>query len=281
MFRDRFGARRARAWIGRGQSPEKTMPLPEDWDTINWAPNVVILPPMTEGIRTNLINTQRYPQYPRGYFMMAYVDAGGIAVGYNALEVGTAGKQMSEFVFWHELGHHALGHTGALGPDSMNGVTFSQNNELDADQYSYTHWMSRRDAYGLAVVLAAIAYFGGQGNAPGDAAHPAPAVRGNRLRLLLQAEQLSQFTFQYDPATDPVFVREVLVQLFGYGWDDAAQLIALIAAHGAVTIVAKGTSRTARLIDRVESARMMEYIRAKMRFAGQMGFHVTYGPLAI
>lgn len=257
------------------------MPLPEDWDTINWAPNVVILPPMTEGIRTNVINAQRYPQYPRGYFMMAYVDAAGIAVGYNALEVGTAGKQMSEFVFWHELGHHQLGHTNALGPDSMDGVTFSQNNELDADQYSYTHWMSRRDAYGLAVVRAAIAYFDSQGNAAGDAAHPAPAVRGNRLRLLLQAEQFSQFIIQNDPVTDPVFVREVLVQLFGYGWDDAVQLIALIAAHGAVTIVAKGTGRTARLIDRVEGARIMEYIRVKMRFAGQLGFLAAYSPLAV
>jgi ATP-dependent Clp protease adapter protein ClpS len=256
------------------------MALPEDWDVIDWNQSVIILPGMTEGVPTVVIPSHRYPQYPRGYFMMAYKDSrGNLVVGYNAAEVGSAGKLMSEFVFWHELGHHALNHTGGLGPDQMDGVTFSFNNELDADQHSCGHWLNRGDAYGLSVVRRAIRFFADQGTAPGDNEHPPAAVRGNRLKQQLQAAQLRQFTIQNDGHTSPKFVNEVLVQCFRLDHPTTDRLIAEIEWRGSATIWTQGSGQTARLIDSNEAAKIENFVRAKKRFAGQPVFTMTCAPI--
>jgi len=254
------------------------MGLPEDWDAINWAQGVIILPSVTEGVPTILIPSHKYPQYPRGYFMMAYKDSmGTLAVGYNAGEVGNAGKLMSEFVFWHELGHHRLGHTGGLAPDQME-VSFTVNKELDADQYSFQHWLGRGDAYGLSVVRRAIRFFA-ESTGQGDQDHPPPAVRGAKLQQLLTTAQLAQFTIRNDNQTNPKFVAEVLVDCFKLDHGTAHQLITEIERQGSATIETQGIGPTARLIDRNEAAKIVNFVTAKKLFAGQPAFSMTCAPI--
>jgi len=95
------------------------MPLPGDWDAVDWRPTVIILPTRTEGILSLPLHADRFPQFGRAYYMMATtlaVDPGlvGDAVQqsvviapqanervilYNAGEVGTGGRLTSQFVF--------------------------------------------------------------------------------------------------------------------------------------------------------------------------------------
>lgn len=250
------------------------MGLPEDWDAINWNQGVIVLPNITEGVPTIAIPKHKYPQYPRGYFMMAYKDSRGtLAVGYNGLEVGDAGKLMSEFVFWHELGHHRLNHTGGLPPDQME-VAFSANKELDADQYSCQHWLDRGDAYGLAVVRRAIEYFA-KSTDQGDNEHPASAIRGAKLKQQLTAAQVFQFTIRNDDHTKVDFVLEVLGQCFNMPPRSAQQFVADIERSGWATILSQGIGRTAPLIGQKEAAKIKNFVEAKKGFAGQPAFDMT------
>ncbi len=253
------------------------MVLPNDWNNVNWQHSVIILPDMTAGYPTVPINSQRYPQYPRGYFMMAYRDAQSReVVGYNAAEVGEAGQLVSEFVFMHEVGHHELGHTGSLQAGVMQGITYTNNKELDADQHACSHWLGRGDMHGLQVVDATMKYFEAQGNAQGDAEHPPAAMRRLQLLQLVQGRQLCSFTIQNDAITNSVFVREVLMQVFHFSRPAADSLIGDIEHTGSKTIYSKANGR---LIDRNEALSIMNFVNARMKAANQMQFIMTYQKL--
>jgi hypothetical protein len=251
------------------------MALPNDWNGVNWQQSVIILPDMTEGYPTVVINSQQYPQYPRGYFMMAYRNAQSMqAVGYNAAEVGGAGQLVSEFVFMHEVGHHFLGHTGGLQAGALQGITYTGNKELDADRHACTHWLNRGDMHGLSVVEATMKYFSDQGNAAGDAEHPPPATRRLQLLQLVQGRQLRSFTIHNDDVTKPVFVREVLAQVFGFSLFDpvVSDLVSDIERTGSVTLYSKANGR---LIERNEADRIMSFVSVRKKFADQKNFTMT------
>lgn len=255
------------------------MALPEDWKSVNWNQSVIILPDMTEGLPTVLI--KRYPQQPRGFYMMAYLDAQSRrVVGYNAADVGDGGQLVSEFVFLHEVGHHVLGHTNNLHPDDMVGVTYTNDKELDADQYACTQWLGRGKLHGLQVVRAAMDYFIRQGNAPGDAAHPPAAERLRRLRQLVQAKPFYAFTINNDHVTPVAFVREVLAQCFGYAQTDPVvnTLIQQAQTNGAVTLPSKADGS---LIDGAEATRITQFVAVKQKMAGQLQFNMSNRVIAM
>lgn len=205
--------------------------------------------------------------------MMAYRDAQSRkVVGYNAAEVGEAGRLVSEFVFMHEVGHHELGHTGSLQAGVMQGITYTNNNELDADRHACSHWLDRGDMHGLQVVAATMKYFEAQGNAQGDAEHPPAATRRLQLQQLVKGRQLRSFTIHNDNATKPGFVREVLMQVFHFSQPAADNLIGDIEHTGSKTIYSKANGR---LIDRNEALSIMNFVNVKMRAANQMQFIMT------
>jgi len=201
--------------------------------------------------------------------MMAHKLANGQpAIGYNALEVGTGGRLLSEFVFWHEVGHHQLGHTGALDPGQMEGVQFTNNNELDADRFSFQHWTEDFNIYGLSVVDAAIKYFDSQGSAPGDAAHPAPSVRSAELKKQILAKQIHLCEIFNDNKTPPNFVLEVLKQCFLFNDIDALSIITSIENIGSYKIRSKGDARKSKLIDNNEALKISHFIKVKKLMVG-------------
>jgi ATP-dependent Clp protease adapter protein ClpS len=261
------------------------MPLPEEWDNINWEQTVVILPNPTEGFPTVAIAKHKYPQFPPGYYMMAFLDTNrNKVVGYNASDVGKGGKQLSEFVFWHELGHHALGHTGGLAPDQME-IAYSLNNELDADQYAFEHWIKKGTVYGAKVIIRVIEYFKSLGGAPGDAAHPPPADRASRLTNLFNARVLCKFIIRNDRSTSPVFVRDVLCQCFNLTIKRAEECINHIEQNGNAELLSKSwgqqDDRTARVIEKNEAEKIMHFIRAKKVFANQPAFTIECLPITV
>jgi hypothetical protein len=179
---------------------------PEEWDNVSWRSSVVILPDTTKGVPLFPIGKLKYPDYPRGYFMMTTTNSTGQeVVGYNAADVGEYGGQVSEFVFWHELGHHRLGHTKSVKAhnviDGIAFTAFGYNNETAADIYACQHWGGTLTVYGVQVIVETRNYFLKQGNAPGDAEHPSPAARAANLLKYLQGLELWKLTIKNDDST--------------------------------------------------------------------------------
>lgn len=251
------------------------MPLPEEWDNINWEQSVVILPDQTEGIAMIPISRLKYPNYPRGYYMLAFIRNGQPVIGYNAADVGAYKRLVSEFVFWHEIGHHWLGHTGwsplvNIGVSNnqndmeVEPVSFTKNKELEADKFAFEHWMRRNDMYGLQVINAAIDFFHQNPDDPGDAEHPPAMVRCGELWKYLRSRQLQMFKIDNDDHTPVAFVLAVLTQVFCFSSDEAQGLITEIERTGSVEFSAKGTARTAQLMHHNEAIGIMRFIEIKM-----------------
>ncbi len=247
------------------------MPLPEEWDNVDWRTTVVILPGTTEGVPVFPVSKDKYPQYPRGYFMMATTNSQGQeVVGYNAADVGGSGRQVSEFVFWHELGHHKLGHTkSAKAQHVMEGVEFPQfgpGNETAADIFACEHWAKTGTTYGVRVISETRDYFLKQGNAPGDAEHPAPAARAAHLLKFLQGLQLYKLTIKNDVFTRPTFVKEVLMQCLDLTEPQAWGVIQEIEAKGEYVFFGKGIDRKSRYLTREEAQKLVSFINMKQKF---------------
>lgn len=256
------------------------MPLPEEWDNVDWRSTVVILPDTTEGVPVFPINKAKYPQYPRGYFMVATTNSGGQeAVGYNAADVGEYGRQVSEFVFWHELGHHKLGHTkSAKAQHVMEGVVFTQfgfNNETAADIFACEHWVKTGTAYGIRIISETCNYFLKQGNAPGDAEHPPPAMRAANLLKYLQSLQLGKLTVKNDDSTRPEFVQEVLMQCLDLTAQQALSVVREIETKGQYVFFGKGLDRRSRYLTATEALKIVEFVKVKKKFVDPVNAKFT------
>ncbi len=212
------------------------MPLPQDWASVDWQQTVIILPTVTEGIHTEVLNSMKFPQYGRAYFMMAHTDSNGRIVYYNAAEVGKAGALASQFVFWHELGHYYLGHTGET-PSNPPGVTSPLlpasygNNEVDADSFALAWWLRQGTRHGLEVVYGILDYFQKLGNDPGDAQHPSAADRRKHLVALLDQRPFKIVVYD-DPTTPGDFVLNAFTQVLGMDESHARGFGASIEQHG-------------------------------------------------
>jgi ATP-dependent Clp protease adapter protein ClpS len=254
------------------------MPLPEEWDNVNWDGTVVLLPETTEGLPVFPINSMKYPKYPRGYFMAASTnDKGQEVIGYNAADVGTHGRQVSEFVFWHELGHHRLGHTKSpQSQNVMDGISFMDfgfNNETAADIFSCQHWGTT--GYGITVIFETYKHFIKQGNAPGDAEHPAPAERAANLLKYLKSLQFAKLTIKNDSTTRPEFVKEILMQCLDLTELEAWQAIKVIEKKGAIEVYSKGLNRRARYLTQAEAAKIVQFVLVKKKFSDPVNANFT------
>ncbi len=215
------------------------MALPEDWNVVDWRPSVVLLPEVTEGIRTQPLNRDKFPEHGRAYFMMATRDETGPLVYYNAAEVGSAGNLTSQFVFWHEMGHFHLGHIPGVPAAGNIFPIHTTNRETDADRYAFNHWIGKRNQHGVEVIEAVIGYLRGMGDAPGDAEHPAPGTRALLLETYLEFHPWKVVLYN-DNTTDPAFVRGFLMDSFKMDRVSADNFMRRVEREGSGQITSRG-----------------------------------------
>lgn len=266
------------------------MPLPNEWDNVNWRPGVVILPDTTEGIRMAPLNRDKYPQFPRGYFMMATTDQAGKIIYYNAADVGEAGPLVSQFVFWHEMGHFHLGHTHGVPSTQLAGVSpafggsYTSNKEVNADRFAYNYWIKRRSMHGIQVIESVIDYFARLGNADGDNEHPSPKIRQNLLSMYLD-NSCWEIVIHNDNTTNPDFVRHVLVDNFKMTGDAANSFIEKVEREGRASIksIRKKTAGPFELetydITKTKAELLVIDITRRAKIAGNFEFRLEARPL--
>ena len=252
------------------------MQLPEAWANVDWRPSVVLLPEVTDGVRTFPLNRDKYPQFPRGYFMMATSDQHGEVVYYNAADVGAAGALVSQFVFWHEIGHFRLGHVSgvAVGQAGAQPPAFiyTGNNETDADRFACNHWLRQNSVHGWNVIQSAIKYFDDLGNAPGDAEHPAPRDRMLTLRQYVYSRPAKIIVYD-DQITNPDFVKHILTDSFEMSLGEAQATIQKIESMGSMEINRiRGSD-----IDIALAQRLVSEIVAKARITNNPAFRIEGG----
>jgi len=198
------------------------MALPQDWSHIDWRQSVIVLPEITEGIASLPLNADQFPKYGRAYYMMAVRQDEKPVVYYNAKEVGTGGQFVSQFVFWHEIGHFKLGHVHASlkdgdhsdGPGVFDAKT-TGNKEVDADLFAYRHWMNTKTLYGAKVIDATVTYLQdlAKNGDQGDKDHPSPSQRAQLLASSLKSHT-SYVRLHNDNNTPGEYVLGFLVGAF-------------------------------------------------------------------
>lgn len=206
--------------------------------------------------------------------MMATSDHQGELVYYNAADVGAAGPLVSQFVFWHEIGHFRLGHIDRVaatppGAATVPPMIHTGNKETDADRFACNYWLRRNTAHGLQVIQSAIRYFADMGEAAGDAEHPPPR---ERMRLLSQYlySRPAKIVIYNDEHTSPEFVIRILRSSFAMTAPDAHAAIAAIESSGSIAITRIGNAD----IDIALADRVVADIRIKARFSDQRLFRI-------
>lgn len=219
------------------------MALPDDWANIDWSQSVIILPSHTEGIRTEVLNSQHYPQFGREYYMMAQSDADGPIIYYNASEIAKGGPLVSQFVFWHEMGHITSGHASTCSQD-----------EVDADLYSFNYWISTKTRHGVKVIESAIYYLQAI-SSPGDALHPPSAQRAQALWSYLKSLPWSIVIYD-DNCTPADYVASVLQQGIGLDQLTTQHTISVIETFGSATLTQPPYDQYDSAIDLVQRVTM-------------------------
>lgn len=219
--------------------------------------------------------------------MMATTDQHGQLIYYNAADVGEAGALVSQFVFWHEMGHFYLGHVPAVPGQILQGVSpvlgGSGNRETDADVFAFHYWKKQRSMHGIRVIESVIEYLERQGNAPGDAEHPAPRDRCNLLRVYLD-NILWKIVIHNDDTTDPAFVHAVLTDDFKMTRESATAFVAKVEADGKGSIRTIGQPTT-RLrtwmheITKTKAELLVMDITLRAKLAGNFQFRLEAKPL--
>ena len=266
------------------------MPLPQEWANVDWRLNAVLLPEMTEGVRTKPLSRDRYPQVPRGYFMTAASDSQGMLIYYNPIEVSEAGPLVSQFVFWHEMGHFHLGHVSGVPGSQLEGVSprygtsYTRNHETDADRFAFNYWIRQRSMHGIQVIESAIAYLVREGNAPGDAQHPPARDRQNLLSVYLDNSRW-EIIVHHDQVTNPDFVRQMLADSFRMTGEVAEGFIKKLEQDGQASI--KSILKSAEAprnqrdydINKTRAQLLMMDIALYARLTGNFSFRMEARPL--
>jgi hypothetical protein len=264
------------------------MPLPDEWANVDWRPTVILLPDRTQGVRTLPLNRDKYPEHPRGYFMMATSDAQGPLIYYNAADVGEAGSLVSQFVFWHEMGHFHLGHITRVQGQLLEGVTpllgGTGNRETDADLFACNYWIKQRSIHGIRVIESTIDYLRRQGNAPGDAEHPPPSQRCNLLTVYLDRTEWKVVMYN-DNTTNPAFVLGALMDAFRMTPQAARAFSAKVEAEGSGSIECLGdvTPRQRALklrpLSKTKAELLVMEVMLKAKLSGNFAFRIEALPL--
>ncbi|HET9983938.1 MAG TPA: ATP-dependent Clp protease adaptor ClpS [Longimicrobiales bacterium] len=219
--------------------------------------------------------------------MMATTDQHGQLIYYNAADVGEAGPLVSQFVFWHEMGHFHLGHVAAVPGQILQGVSpvlgGSGNRETDADLFAYHYWKKQRSMHGIRVIESVIEYLERQGNAPGDAEHPPPRDRANLLRVYLD-NSLWKIVIHNDDTTSPEFVYGVLTDDFKLKRESAIEFITKVESDGkgSIRTIGEPTSRLhawTHSITKTKAELLVMDIRLRAMLAGHFQFRLEAKPL--
>lgn len=208
--------------------------------------------------------------------MMATTDQHGEIIYYNAADVGEAGALVSQFVFWHEIGHFRLGHiSGVNGMQSGSQphvFEHTGNKEADADRFACNYWLRHNSLHGWNVIQSVINYFDNLGNSPGDAEHPAPRDRMYMLRNYANSRP-AKITIHNDQLTDEAFVIGILVDDFAMSQEEARATVQKIESSGSFTITQiRGVD-----VEIIVAERLISGILEKARFFNQHAFRIEGG----
>lgn len=186
----------------------------DDWQSVNWAANPVVLPAQVSGMRLLAI------PHPDGMATPLYAsrDATGLFVGYDGALCAAMGSLASFYAFVHELGHHHHQHLDVVLPATplFRGPVIT-GLELQADTYA-TNEIIRQlpdQAYGI---FEAIHGYYSANNSDGGGTHPSDAARAINLSLAWNtATALARcdVRFYNDDAVPMSFAKSVL-GAFGY-----------------------------------------------------------------